>query len=175
MESERFDRFARAFSQTRSRRQTLRTLAGAAAAGAFAIGGREASADLCKRDGKACKKDGQCCSKHCDNGKCQPKTPNVCSGQASSNPCFPGDGAACGTSGTGRTCHCGTDIDGKSACFDLGYCLNPRLETLCETNADCEAKGFGAGSVCFSAENCCLPDERGVARGCTAPCPLPSA
>ena len=178
MDSERFDRLARTFSQTRSRRQTLRTLAGAAAAGAFAIGGREASADLCKPDGKGCKKNGQCCSKHCDNGKCkpEPETPNVCSGQPSANPCFPRDGAACGTSGTGRTCHCGTDIHGDPACFDLGYCLNPVTEGACTSNADCVDKfHFPEGSVCFSAENCCSGAAGVPPTGCAVPCPLPSA
>src|SRR5207248_1428988 len=58
----RFDRLVRSFGQTRSRRQTLRGLAGAAATGALALSGREASADLCKSTGKACKTDSQCCS-----------------------------------------------------------------------------------------------------------------
>jgi hypothetical protein len=62
MDSERFDSLVRSFGQTRSRRQTLRGLTGAVAAGALAVGGREASADLCKSTGKACKTDGQCCS-----------------------------------------------------------------------------------------------------------------
>jgi hypothetical protein len=101
--------------------------------------------------------------------------PSVCSGKTSPNPCFPGDADTCGSSGTGRTCHCGTDLDGNRACYDLAYCLNPRSETLCESNADCEAKGFGQGSVCFSAENCCTPDGTGKARGCTAPCAFPAA
>jgi hypothetical protein len=112
----------------------------------------------------------------CDaSGQCHPNTPNVCSGKTSPNPCFPRNADTCGTSGTGRACTCGTDLDGNLACYDLAYCLNPRSETLCESNADCEAKGFGLGSVCFSAENCCLPDDTGKARGCTAPCAFPAA
>src|SRR4051794_14327326 len=62
LDSERFDRLVRSFGQPRSRRQTLRGLAGAAAAGALAVGGRDASADGCKGTGKTCKKDSQCCS-----------------------------------------------------------------------------------------------------------------
>jgi hypothetical protein len=68
MDSERFDGLVRRFGQSRSRRQTLRGLAGAAAAGAFAVGGRGASADTCKAEGKACKKNSQCCSNTCVGG-----------------------------------------------------------------------------------------------------------
>jgi hypothetical protein len=49
MDSERFDGLMRSFGQTQSRRQTLRGLAGAIAVGAFAVGGREASARRPKR------------------------------------------------------------------------------------------------------------------------------
>ena len=60
IDSERFDRLVRRFGQTRSRRQTLRGLAGAVAVGAFAFGGREASA-RCTPSGKGCKTRSQCC------------------------------------------------------------------------------------------------------------------
>ena len=63
MDSERFDGLVRSFGQTRSRRQTMRGLTGAAAAGAFALSGRGASAEhSASVPGKACKNDGQCCS-----------------------------------------------------------------------------------------------------------------
>jgi hypothetical protein len=68
MDSARFDGLVRRFSQTRSRRETLRSLAGAVAVGALALGEREVGADACKRDGKACKKDSQCCSDNCVGG-----------------------------------------------------------------------------------------------------------
>jgi hypothetical protein len=44
MDSERFDRLVHSFGQTRTRRQTLRGLAGVAVVGALAVGRREASA-----------------------------------------------------------------------------------------------------------------------------------
>jgi hypothetical protein len=80
MDSERFDSLVRTFSQARSRRQTLRGLAGAVAVGALALSGREARADTCKRNGKPCKKNSQCCSNNCvgasggkaNDGTCQP-------------------------------------------------------------------------------------------------------
>src|SRR5215213_4366412 len=77
MDSERFDGLVRSFGQTRSRRQTLRGLAGAVAVGAFAVGGREASAGTCKSDDSSCKSNKQCCSNNCagkyrsTSGTCQ--------------------------------------------------------------------------------------------------------
>ncbi len=70
MDSARFDGLVRSLSQSRSRRQTLRSLAGAVVVGALALGGQEVGADTCKRTDKACKKDSQCCTKKCDNGAC---------------------------------------------------------------------------------------------------------
>jgi hypothetical protein len=92
MDSARFDRIVRTFGQTRTRRQALRGLAGAAAAGTLGLGGQEARArktcaadgswcrlverkrtvraqdDTCKRNGKPCKKNSQCCSSNCVGG-----------------------------------------------------------------------------------------------------------
>ncbi len=117
----------------------------------------------------------------CPSGDCHPvngcqTVAEVCAGKDAPNPCFPLSAPACGTSGTGRTCRCGTDINGNRICYDLTYCNNPDpvIEGACTSNADCEAR-TGAGSVCFSAENCCPLDERGVATGCATPCPFPSA
>ena len=101
-------------------------------------------------------------------------TCHVCSGKDAPNPCFPRSAPACGTSGTGRTCHCGTDIEGNLVCYDLGYCRNPVTEGACTSNADCVAKGFPPGSVCFSAENCCGSAPGVPATGCATPCPLPA-
>src|SRR3954447_18220974 len=70
MDSDRFDRLARTLGQTRSRRQALWGLAGAATA-ALALGGREASAGTCKGKGKACTRNRQCCSKKCRGGTCK--------------------------------------------------------------------------------------------------------
>ena len=65
MDAVRFDGIVRTLSQARSRRQALRSLAGAA--GALALGARGASAqdEECKADGKECKKSSQCCSENC--------------------------------------------------------------------------------------------------------------
>ncbi len=88
MDSGRFYRIVRTIGQTRTRRQTVRGLAGAAA-GTLGLGGQEARAgktcaadgswcrlverkrtvraqdDICKREGKPCKKNSQCCSDNC--------------------------------------------------------------------------------------------------------------
>jgi hypothetical protein len=92
MDSDHFDRLVRTFGQTRSRRQTLRGLPRAAAAGALALGGREASADLCKSTGRACMKDGRCYSGPvCVDSGARTNSPkknnNTC--QPASNTCIP--------------------------------------------------------------------------------------
>ncbi len=180
MDSERFDRLVRSFGQTRSRRQIVRGLAGAAAAGALALSGREASADVCKGDGKKCTKDGQCCSGSCVNpsgkpvaksgGTCQTATPHVCSGQVSLSPCFPFSASSCGTNSIYGPCRCGTDLAGNLTCYANTYC-NFVGQQQCTSNADCEAMLGQPGSVCFSAGDCCGANTT----GCATPCPSPSA
>jgi hypothetical protein len=64
MDSERFDRLVRSFGQTRSRRQTVRGLAGLAAVGALALGGQEADAGK-RVGGSSCRRGRQC-----KTGKC---------------------------------------------------------------------------------------------------------
>lgn len=104
----------------------------------------------------------------CDSsGQCQSATPDICSGKPASTPCFPFSSAACGTS-SNRTCHCGVDLQGNAACYDLGYCNNAPLPE-CTSNADCEAT-FGPRSICFNGDGCCLSKT-----GCTTPCASPSA
>ena len=104
MDSARFDGLVRSFSQSRSRRQTLRSLAGAVVVGAVALGAQEVGADTCKRDGKACKKPSQCCTKHCDNGVCVcPELDfGACSGTLGCMPVETSDG--CNLCGTALTC-----------------------------------------------------------------------
>ena len=62
MDSERFDGLVRSFGQTRSRRQTLRGLAGVAA-GVVALGAGAASAGkpTCKPLGRKCTDNDTCC------------------------------------------------------------------------------------------------------------------
>src|SRR5829696_7304672 len=52
MDSDRFDGLVRSFGQARSRRQTLRALAGFAAAGALALGGQAVSAGTLRKGGE---------------------------------------------------------------------------------------------------------------------------
>ncbi len=104
-----------------------------------------------------------------------PPPPSVCSGKNSPNPCFELDADTCGGTPGGRSCRCGADINGNLACYENAYCNNPVSETPCASNADCVARGFPTGSVCFSAEFCCGSAPGVPATGCTTPCPAPSA
>jgi hypothetical protein len=118
VDSERFDELVRSFGRPRSRRQTLRGLAGAAA-GAFALGGREASADTCKRDGKACRKNSQCCSNTCVDASgranagtcrqsCVARTDDFCTADRSTC-CDPG--YVCGDDECGNTSVCSGTVN----------------------------------------------------------------
>jgi hypothetical protein len=64
MDSKRFDGFVRSFGRSRSRRQTLLGLAGFLAAGALALGEREADAGK-RSGGSPCTK-----ARQCKTGKC---------------------------------------------------------------------------------------------------------
>src|SRR5215218_1482042 len=69
MDSNRFDGLVRVFGQPRSRRQTLRGLAGAAV-GALVLGAREAAAGS-RLGGAVCNKPTQCASGTClTSGEC---------------------------------------------------------------------------------------------------------
>lgn len=99
-----------------------------------------------------------------DAGRC---VATVCAGKNAANPCFPFDAGTCNTGGS--TCRCGSDLAGNVACFENAYCLSV-AEGACASNADCVAKGFPQGSICFSATNCCAAGTT-TQTGCTTPCP----
>jgi hypothetical protein len=99
MESDRFDELVRTFGQTRSRRQTLRGLAGVAA-GAVAVGaGAARAAPRLKPLGRACKNSDQCLSGICtvNHGKGPANTCQTCI--AFGDPCvIEGEATCCQTS-----------------------------------------------------------------------------
>jgi hypothetical protein len=68
-----FDELAVGLSSgTLSRGKALKLMGAALVGGALgSLGIREASADLCKPEGKACKKNSQCCSGFCFNNTCR--------------------------------------------------------------------------------------------------------
>jgi hypothetical protein len=150
MNSERFDGLARAFSHARSRRQALRGLVGIAAAGALALGGRAASADACKGNGKACKKNSQCCSNTCVGT----------SGRGNTGTCAAP--AVCGTFGPGPIC--GSSLCGCPTSVPCG----PIESCTCRA-AHCVA----AGETCESNFDCCDGTCVCVDDQCTCDCIAP--
>jgi hypothetical protein len=151
MDSARFDGLVRSFGQTRSRRQTLRGLAGIAV-GALALGGREARAQACKADGKACKKNGQCCSGNCaagtgggstagSAGVCEPAAPVCLTFLA---PC----------ADRPEPCCAGT-ICADNLCAGIGgNCLLPN-GVACTNACDCANGGCESGHCCSSVFGFC--------------------
>jgi hypothetical protein len=150
VDSERFDRIVRILGQTRTRRQAVRGLAGAAAAGTLGLGGQEARArktcaadgswcrvvarkrtvraqdDTCKREGKPCKKNSQCCSSNCAGGTSSGSTarsPSICcpAGQGQDQ-----DGhcvSTCAPSGA-PVCNC-SDLSTLFNCCSQGCLCGP--------------------------------------------------
>jgi hypothetical protein len=168
MDSARFDGLVRTFGQTTSRRKTLLGLA-SAAVGALALGGRDVSADTCKRNGKACKKNSQCCSGNCvgaSEGVCCAAGAQECSGPEGFTECCNTDtlcnfdtgecvapvicgpesgcfGGPCEAIG----CFCVSSLEGTPACINelFADCFGQS----CESSAECD------GGVCVDATECC--------------------
>jgi hypothetical protein len=164
MDSERFDGFVRIFGQTRSRRQTLRGLAGVLAGGALALGGQEADAGK-RIGGSPCTNGSQCKTGRCvrQSGQkvctCSKKYPRCRSGGCQDGTCDPavcpaGSEYYCATHTTScplsPSCTCATDIQGNTVCAKFGtpdsFCPSVRNGSECALNADC-----GAGFVCIKA------------------------
>src|SRR5215213_4684554 len=127
MDSERFDRLVQSFGQTRSRRQTVRGLAGIAAAGVLLLGGQEA--DAAKRiGGSPCTKGRQC-----KTGKCigEPGQ-KVCSCSRRKPACLQPD-----TSCQSGTCQARCAY-GASACETPTTVCGPEIVT-CGSNPNCWA------------------------------------
>jgi hypothetical protein len=160
MDDRQFDAFARTVSQARSRRQALRALAGAVAAGVLALSG-EASAQDCKAEGKACKKDDQCCSGHCvgasggstahSEGQCAAPPPvEVCSVGWD---CRTDTRVTCGEFGD---CFYVQDVEGGCACIPQSCGLPDGVG--CQQHSDCEeVYGPGLGRCVSTASDCCAP------------------
>jgi hypothetical protein len=137
MDPERFDGLVRGFGQTRSRRQTLRGLAGLAAVGALALGGQEA--DAAKRiGGSLCTKGRQCKTGKCvgDPGQkvcsCSKRYPRCTTSDTSCQ-----DGV-CGTCIPNReACAAGVPCCGGGCDIDAGTCCVSPNGTGCTTDADC--------------------------------------
>jgi hypothetical protein len=155
MDSERFDSLVRTVSQVRSRRQTLRSLAAAVAVGALALGGREASADICKRTGKPCKRDSQCCSLNCVGASGGPTKDGTCQPQYFQGTCEVGENYCQTESFENCTpdpnCLCVTTATTGTACVDVSAVTC--VPGGCGTDDECAT--FGDDYVCVAAATFC--------------------
>jgi hypothetical protein len=145
MDSERFDCLVQSFGQTRSRRQTLRGMAGVLATGAFVRSVPEAAAARCsnRKPCPECKK----CRKH----RCKPDATQ--------------DGNTC--TGVSGTCERGTCcVELQADCTDAKQCCQDGGATSCapigNLNQDqcCRPLG-GACSTPGAFEECCGVVEGG--------------
>jgi hypothetical protein len=161
MDSDRFDGLVRTFGQIRSRRQTLRGLAGAAAAGALTLRGRQASARSCKTETRPCKRTSECCSglrcraefngRHNTTTVCKPFV--ACT--AGQDYCVTA-GDTCGEcGGSGR---CATTVGGAVFCGQSGNCFD------CDSDAACAAQFGTLWPICIRM-GCCP-----TGTGCVAAC-----
>src|SRR4051794_6425869 len=151
MDSERFDGFVRSFGQTRSRRQTLRGLAGVLAVGALALGEREADAGT-RSGGTSCTKGKQCKTgtcvgdpgqKVCSCSKKYPKCPSESTCQDGA--CTP-QGASCDA----RSC---------AGCCDGATCTGGNADGACGSNGgvclSCDVGQGCAGGTCVCDDQSC--------------------
>ena len=146
MDANRFDSLARIVGHSRSRRQVLRSLAGSAA-GVLLLGGREASADACKADGKACKKDSQCCSRTCAGGSGTGSTAH------SDGVCQPATRCAAPKTLCGTNC-----VDLSTDPANCGACGNPCLISgACQNGACCRTGTCGSLTCPATADTCSGP------------------
>jgi hypothetical protein len=133
-----FDDLARGLVDgTLTRGKALRLMGAALVGGTLgSLGMGEASADECKRNGKACKKDKQCCSGKCEGNICVAACPSgqvLCGGNCVSNRCLTGQ-----TFNT-TTCQCECP-SGQEVCG--GSCVSsscPTGQTLNTSTCQCEA------------------------------------
>jgi hypothetical protein len=144
LDSDRFDGLVRSFGRTASRRQTLRGLAGVAAAGA--LGGREATAATKPADAK-CSSGSQCASGTCIMyGKCKKK--GKLSGKCR---CSCSETALCPTGKSCRNGACFADCPTPSVCPEG----DPQI---CDPKKGCMCWETDLGPSCTSADdsNCSI-------------------
>jgi hypothetical protein len=161
MDSERFDGLVRSFSQSRSRRQALRTLAGVAA-GAVALGGAAAvEAGRCKNGTALCGKGKNACvDKQTDVNHCG-SCGNQC-GTGSNNglPCC--HEGRCTSLNDPHTCgNCDNNCFDRyppSQCIASVSCQSQTCNAVINTNGSCNG---GCGS-CNSISGACDPLPNGT-------------
>lgn len=175
MDADRFDGLVRSFGQARSRRQTLRGLVGAAAAGALALGGQEADAAT-RIGGSSCTRGRQCKTGKCigtpghKTCSCSKTYPTCTSGGTCLHGgCFRsescatgcGNGVSCGAGVS--SCYCSETVGGVPVCYsNENFCTEGRP---CQANGDCPV---GQACVNVSCVGCSPP----VPAVCLAPCPV---
>jgi len=189
LDSDRFDGLVRRFSQTGSRRQTLRGLAGVAA-GVLALGVRGTAAGS-RLGGAVCDKPTQCASGKClTSGKCSCSASMGCTKPANRCKHTTCDVATkrCVTSNTSQGTACPDDGNPctKNICDGSGHCTHPNKtngitcstcqtgpcacqDGTCQTNPEICIESLqpctlGTGPACCEGRTC-----RAFPPGCWGP------
>jgi hypothetical protein len=153
MDSERFDRLVRTFGQTHTRRQALRGLAGAAAAGTLGLGGQEARARksrggiTCAADGSWCWVEGNKKVERKRNVRAQDDTckregkPCKKNSQCCTSNCAGGTGSGSTAGSTGICCPAGQVQGATGGCVAVceppgGPCTNDNFPEVCCPSPD---------------------------------------
>ncbi len=165
MDGDRFDQFTRVLAGDRTRRSTLKLLAGGIAAGVAGVfkTGDALGAVRCRKAQQVCRKDAECCS-----GDCSPLD------RFGRGRCLCGTGADCPTPSSGcKSAICTNGIcseanacAGEQICYRKGCCTPAPKETIClnkcgtVTNncgqsVDCGACCGSNGSSCSENADCC--------------------
>jgi len=165
MDADRFDAVIRSLSPVRSRRAAL-GLAGGAIAALGLSRAPDAQAKSRKKKKKKCKDAADCKSgQQCANGKCVTGQGTCATG---ADTCAGIGDPFCFDASGKHECICQTRLQGGTVCGVFG---NASACDQCQTDADCLAMGFPAGSSCtqdFGPQcQACQNNNKGI---CTLPC-----
>jgi hypothetical protein len=182
MDAARFDRLSRTFGTPSGRRTVLAGLiALPLAIGPIALGATAKKRKKrrvrfneygCVSVGGFCKTNGQCCSSVCQGKKgkkrCQAHHTGTCP-QGGPGACLAPLPVEAGCNGLSK-CDCKRTTAGSDACVTD---VPSGLEVFCRectTDADCEAIGFPAGSVCVPLDKGLCAGQCESNRTCLPPC-----
>ena len=176
MDSERFDRLARAFGRPRSRRSLARLLGGLGLGGALAAWGAPGTLAAERKAGEPCTRGRQCKTGRCigvqgyKTCSCSGRYECAAGSRCVHGGCFRAESCAAecgfGTCGDGSfpdSCYCSQTVGGVPVCYaNENFCTEGRE---CDANADCPT-----GRACVDVS--CLSCGGASGAVCLAPCPV---
>jgi hypothetical protein len=168
VDGHRFDGLARSLASL-SRRDVLKWLAGAVAAGSVGLGRQDqAAAQVCRATGRVCGKDKHCCSGFCGpknaTGRrtCQCRTAADCPASGACHAATCTDGLCTVAVTAGAACDDGNPCTENDVCTADGHCRG--VPKSCPDPDQCHT------GVCDPKTGACASTPKANGAACTAPC-----